>query len=500
MNMSQASKKPTLHFWQIWNMCFGFFGIQFGFALQNSNVSRIFQTLGASIDDIPMLWVAAPITGLLVQPIVGYLSDRTWGRLGRRRPYFAIGAILASIALLFMPNSPTLWFAAGMLWIMDASFNIAMEPFRALVGDMLPTRQRSLGFAMQSFFIGAGSVLASSLPWILSHFSGFGGASEPGVIPQTVKMSFYLGAGVLLLSVLWTVLRTKEYSPEQLQKYQSQKENINADFSVSEKVGSIFGAYTWILLAVLAGGIVYTANFSASLYILCGCALAYGLLQFIALRLQKGDKCNNMTFQISAALFNMPRTMKQLSVVQFFSWFALFSMWIYATPAITSRHFGAVDTFSEAYNRGADWVGILFASYNGFAALAAFFIPVMTRFLGVRRAHSIHLILGALGYGSILLISDPTWLLLSMVGVGIAWASILSLPYVMLTNALPSNRLGLYVGVFNFFIVLPQICAASMLGLLINSVFKGDSIYAFLLGALCFILAAVYVLRVDSND
>ena len=192
--------KPTLGFWQIWNMCFGFMGIQFGFALQNANVSRIFQTLGAEVDDIPILWIAAPLTGLIVQPIIGYMSDRTWTGLGRRRPYFLGGAILASAALIFMPNSPTLWIAAGMLWIMDASINISMEPFRAFVGDNLPEKQRTTGFAMQTFFIGVGAVVASALPWVLTNWLSIANEAPPGVIPDSVKISFYVGGIAFLLN------------------------------------------------------------------------------------------------------------------------------------------------------------------------------------------------------------------------------------------------------------------------------------------------------------
>ncbi|MEE4190661.1 MAG: MFS transporter [Halieaceae bacterium] len=421
--------RPRLGFGQIWNMCFGFLGIQMGFALQNANVSRIFQTLGADIGTIPLLWIAAPATGLLVQPLVGYYSDRTWNRLGRRRPYFLFGAIATTAALFVMPHSPVLWFAAGMLWIMDASINVSMEPFRAFVGDMLPEEQRALGFATQSFFIGTGAVVASMLPWLLVNGLGVSNSAPPGEIPDSVRFAFYIGGTALFVAVLWTVVSTREYPPEQL--------------------------------AAFEGGQVAPAD----------------------------DR--PMLVELAQDFVAMPATMRQLAVVQFFSWFALFAMWIYATATITARHFGSTDTSSAAWNEGANWVGVLFAAYNGFAALFAFCLPPLAARLGRRGAHALCLLLGAAGFASVLVLRDPQWLLLSMLGVGIAWASILAMPYAILSVALPAAKMGVYMGIFNFFIVLPQLLAAGLLGWLITSLFDGRADAAFAIGAASLVLAAL---------
>ena len=408
-------RKPHLSFWQIWNMCFGFLGIQFGLALQNANVSRIFQTLGAEVDQVAGLWIAAPLTGLLVQPIVGYFSDRTWTRLGRRRPYFLAGAIVTTLALFVMPNSPALWIAAGTLWILDASINISMEPFRAFVGDQLPARQRPTGFAMQSFFIGVGSVVASLLPWLL--------------------------AGALLATV------------------------------------------------------IFAQGWDRMLYVLAGMLGGYGVLLLLARALPPGGMLPTIVSDMRA----MPSTMRRLAVVQFFSWFALFAMWIYSTAAVAQVHFGSTDPTSVAYNEGANWVGVLFAAYNGFAALAAMAIPWMVRTLGTRVSHLANLVLGGIGLLSVALIRDPQWLLLSMLGVGFAWASILSLPYVMLSESLPARKMGVYMGIFNFFIVIPQIVAASLLGFLLRSLFGGQPVWALSIGGASLILAGLCVLWVRTE-
>ncbi len=502
--MQQA--KPHLSFWQIWNMCFGFLGIQFGFALQNGNVSRIFQTLGASIDDIPILWIAGPLTGLLVQPIVGYFSDRTWNKLGRRRPYFFYGAVLTTLALFFMPNSPTLWMAAGMLWILDASINITMEPFRAFVGDNLNKAQRPLGFSMQSFFIGIGAVVASALPYILNNWFDVANTAPAGEIPAAVKYSFYAGGVVLLASVLWTVMRSTEYSPAELAAFEA-AENASTP-QVTEPVnqrlywqsGSFF-----TVLGVVALLIVYQFDLDQQLYVLGGCLFAFGLLQYAASRLKQRATLNvsptphGMLVQIVDDLFTMPSRMKQLAVVQFFSWFALFAMWIYTTAAVTSVHYGSSDPTTAAYNDGADWVGLLFAIYNGFAAVAAILIPWVVKRTSLQISHSLNLLCGALGLLSFLWIKDPSLLWLSMIGVGIAWASILSLPYALLADSLPSHKMGVYMGMFNFFIVLPQLLAAAVLGSLLKVFFQGEAIYALALGAGSLVIAALYVLTVKSS-
>lgn len=437
--------KPVLSFWQIWNMCFGFLGLQFGFALQNANASRIFQSLGASSDQLPLLWFAAPCSGLLVQPLVGYFSDRTWTRLGRRRPYFLVGALLAAVALVLMPRAPTLWAAAALLWLLDGAFNTSMEPFRAFVGDQLAPAQRPAGYSMQSFFIGAGAVVASFLPWLLER-GGIGNGTPAGYgsgVPDTVRYAFETGAAALLLAIGWTTLTSREYPPQELLAFED----------------------------ALPAGPVRAA----------GRAGPAGALATIV-----GD------------LVNMPLAMWRLAPVQFFSWLALFSMWIYTTPAVAQVHFGATDPRSAAYNHGANWVGVLFGAYNGFAALAAAVIPAQVRRLGLRLTHLVNLWLGGAALLSFFVIRDPDWLLLSMVGMGFAWASVLSVPYALLSDSVPAQKMGLYMGVFNIFIVIPQMVAASMLGFLLRMLFGGAPIYALVLGGASFIVAGLLALRVPQ--
>jgi maltose/moltooligosaccharide transporter len=424
--------KPRLSFSQIWNMSFGFLGIQFGFALQNANVSRIFQTLGADPEAIPILWLAAPVTGLLVQPVIGYLSDRTWHPVwGRRRPFFAIGAILATLGLIIMPNASALWIAAGTLWILDASINISMEPFRAFVGDMLPSEQRTSGFAMQSFFIGTGAVVASLLPYIFTNWLGISNEAPEGQIPPSVKYAFYVGAFAFMGAVAWTIFSTKEYPPENMEEFEREKREASFMDGVRETV---------------------------------------------------------------AGIFRMPATMAQLAIVQFFSWFALFSMWIYTTPAVTSHIYGTSDTSSAAYNNGADWVGVCFGAYSLVAAIVAFLLPVIANATSRKFTHMVCLILGGLGLLSIYFIKDPNLLLLSMVGVGVAWASILTMPYAILAGALPANKMGYYMGVFNFFIVIPQITAAGILGFVLR-LFSGGGeaapIMALVVGGVSMIISGL---------
>lgn len=439
-NNPNAVPKPRLGFWEIWNMNFGFLGIQFGFALQNANVSRIFQTLGAEIDEIAILWIAAPVTGLLVQPIIGYMSDRTWSpRFGRRRPFFMIGAILASIALLIMPNSSALWMAAGMLWILDASINISMEPFRALIGDMMSESQRTIGFAMQTFFIGVGAVVASAMPYILSNFFKFESTAAKGEIPETVLWSFYFGAVVFFAAVMWTVFNTKEYPPEELAKYNGE------DLEAMEETHS------------------------------------------------------SGVSEIIHDILHMPKTMAQLAVVQFFSWLALFAMWIYTTSAVTQHIYGTSDTASALYNEGADWVGIMFATYNGLSALFSFVFPPFAKATSRKTAHTVGLLLGGVGLISIYYMPSPEMLLLSMVGVGFAWASILTMPYAILAGSLPAHKMGIYMGIFNFFIVLPQVLAATLLGAATKYLFGGQAIFTLVLGGACMILAALLVRFVDDE-
>ncbi len=496
-------KKKRLSFWEIWNMSFGFLGIQFGFALQNANTSRIFETLGAEIDQIPILWIAAPVTGLVVQPIIGYFSDRTWTRLGRRRPYFLAGAILASIALCIMPNSPALWVAAGMLWIMDASINVAMEPFRAFVGDNLPGDQRTLGFAMQSFFIGLGAVVGSVMPYVFTNWLGISNTAPEGVIPDSVKWSFYVGGFVFLTAVLWTVWRSREYSPEEMEQFEENREFPTPDISPEDnelriarlrQYGSGFLAF-----GVLATAIPYYFDLQKELYILTVGLALVGIL-FLAAAAIRRRKGRNGFVTIMSDLLNMPDTMKQLAWVQFFSWFALFSMWIYTTQAVTGHVYGTRDTTSELYNDGADWVTVLFGVYNGVAAVVAFLLPVLAKRTSRKITHLIALSLGGLGLISVYFITDPDWLLLSMVGVGVAWASILSVPYAMLAGALPPKKMGYYMGVFNFFIVIPQMVAATILGFLVSGLFGGEPVYALVVGGLAMILSGLLTLRVHDRS
>jgi maltose/moltooligosaccharide transporter len=496
--------KPQLSFWQIWNMCFGFFGIQFGFALQNANVSRIFETLGADYNEMTILWVAAPITGLIVQPIIGYMSDNTWGKLGRRRPYFLYGAILASLALLVMPNSPTLWVAAGMLWILDASINISMEPFRAFVGDMLPKKQRPLGYAMQSFFIAVGSVIASALPWMMTNWFNISNTAAEGVIPDSVKFAFYAGAVIFFLAVLWTVLSTKEYSPEELEAFEKAENDVEGttEYHAERSAGQFFkGGLTWSVIGIVSTLLVFAniEQLDKNLTLLTFGLLAFGVLQLVAGLFEK-QQSDNGFLVVMKDLFNMPKTMQQLAVVQFFSWFPFFAMWTSSTAAVTSYHYGTSDTTSTLYNTGADWVGVLFSAYNLTSVVAAITISFMVRFIATRYAHMINLTLGGLGFISFILIKDPQWLIVSMIGVGFAWASILSLPYALLSNALPIKKMGLFMGIFNFFIVLPQILAASILGFLISRFFNGEPIYALVIGGCSMLLAAALCLRVEEPE
>lgn len=485
-------------------MSFGFLGIQFGFALQNANVSRIFETLGANIDEIPILWIAAPVTGLIVQPIIGHMSDKTWNRLGRRRPFFLVGALLASLALFIMPNSPLLWIAAGMLWIMDASINISMEPFRAFVGDMLPPEQRTVGFSMQSFFIGTGAVIASALPYMMTNWFGISNIAPEGEIPQSVKFAFYIGGAIFFLAVLYTIITTKEYSPEEMNAFQSgiEKEKaVREDDKLIPYGRLLNNGFTW-----LAVGVFLFLIFEYFIYMdyglmvfFLGIAL-FGLLQIIVGWMTKSNNTSNGAVQILNDLYKMPKTMVQLAYVQFFSWFALFAMWIYTTPAVTRHIYGTSDTASALYNEGADWVGVLMATYNGFAAIMAFFLVWLSKRTSRKTVHAISLICGGLGLASFYIIKDPNLLLLSELGIGLAWASILAMPYAILTGSLPQNKLGVYMGIFNFFIVIPQITAAAILGFFVKNLFGHEAIYALLLGGFSLFVAAALVFLVDDKD
>lgn len=482
-------------------MCFGFLGIQFGFALQTADVSRIFQTLGATLEQIPVLWVAAPITGLIVQPIIGHYSDRTWTRLGRRRPYFLAGALLATLALLWMPNAGTLWMAAILLWLMDATFNVAMEPFRAFVADQLPAHQRPRGYLLQSFFIGIGigAVVASMLPWILAQL-GVSNVAPPGVIPDTVKYAFYVGGATLLGAVLWTVTSTREYPPEQLQAF----DPAHASEALPDLRGIWRNGSTWLLAGIVATLLVGRFHLRQEMYLLTVTVAVYGALLIsyeLAQKIRPAlHERRGLLGHVLGDLHMMPTAMRQLAWVQLFAWFALFAMWIYATAAVAQVQFGTTDASSPRYNEAANWVGVLFGVYNGCAALAAFVIPWMVRRWGLRVSHLINLWLGGMGLLAFLFIRDPRWLLLPMLGVGFAWASVLSLPYAMLSDNLPAAKMGVYMGIFNFSIVIPQLVAASVLGELLKRCFHGQPVWALATGGASLFVAGLCTLRVQLDD
>jgi maltose/moltooligosaccharide transporter len=424
--------KPRLSFWQIWNMSFGFLGIQFGWGLQIANMSPIYKYLHAEESSLPYLWLAGPITGLLIQPIIGSMSDRTWNRLGRRRPYFLVGAILASFALFFMPNSSTVWMAAGMLWILDASINITMEPFRAFVADKLPEEQRTLGFVMQSFFIGIGQTLANALPYLFTAL-GVVGVMASG-IPLSVEYAFKIGAVVFLLAVLWTVFTSKEYPPEDREAFEQMKR---------EKKG-------------IAAGFA----------------------------------------EIFSSIAEMPKTMKQLAVVQFFTWFALPCMWQFFGIAVARHVFLAPNEKSPLFAQGTEWGGLCFAVYNVVCFVIAFLLPWLAKATSRKTVHMIALVCGGIGLISVYFVANKWMLFLSMAGVGVAWASILSMPYVILSTAVPPARMGVYMGVFNLFIVIPQIVMSLIVPNIFNNVLGGDPRNAVVLGGVSLLIAAATVVVV----
>jgi maltose/moltooligosaccharide transporter len=437
MDMHSTVLKPRLSFWQLWNMSFGFFGIQFGFALQNANTSRIFATLGADPENFSLYWLAAPVTGLLVQPIVGYLSDNTWHpKWGRRRPFFFVGAVLAAIALFLMPNSTALWMAVAVLWMMDAAINVSMEPFRAFVGDKLDPSQQTAGYAMQTFFIGCGAVIASLLPTFFESM-GVSNAVIGGVIPDTVRYSFYAGGLVFFLAVTWTVVFADELPPPDMEAFKKERA---ASRSIGVAVAEIFGGFG-----------------------------------------------------------KMPRTMVQLAFVQFFTWIALFAMWIYTGTAIADTVYGTTDAQSTAYQDAGSWVGIMFAVYSGVSALAAFILPVFARITSRKVVHATCLTIGGLSLASVFLIADKQMLVLPMIGIGIAWASILTMPYAILAGSLPAKRMGYFMGLFNFFVVIPQIVSGLLLGFVTKHLFDGHAVMTLVLGGACMLIAALLTLLVTDK-
>lgn len=445
LSAKPISDKPRLSLWQIFTMSFGFMGIQFGFALQNGNTSRILRSFGADVDQLPMFWLVAPLVGMIVQPIIGHYSDKTWNRLGRRKPYFLTGAILSSLALIFLPNSailssiiPALWIGAGLVMIMDTSFNIAMEPFRALVADNLPDKQRTLGFSVQTFLIGLGAVAGSYLPeWLGDH--GFSLEAGKTGVADNIRYSFYIGATVFILAILVTVIFSKEYPPEQYEQYHGKAE---------------------------AAG-------------------------------KTGLK------EILKDFRKMPKTMKQLGLVQFFSWFALFSMWVFTTDAVATHIYGLTGEYSKTiqYNEAGNKVSSAFGMYNFIAMVYALFLPYIAARIGRKWTHALSLIAGGIGLISIYFIKDPAMLKYSMIGIGLAWASILAMPYVILSSSIPPGKLGIYMGIFNFFITFPQIINGLFGGWIVKRIYHGQPIYAIVLAGFLLFCAAISVLFVyDAGD
>jgi len=570
-------KKPLLSFWQLWNMSFGYIGIQFGFALQNSNLSRIFETLGAKQDGIPALWIAAPLSGLIIQPIIGYMSDRTWNRLGRRKPYFLTGAILASLALFILPNSPALWVAAGMLWMLDASINITMEPMRAFVGDMLSDEQRTQGFAMQTFFIGAASIVGSLLPYLITNLLKVPNTAPEGIIPPSVRFAFYTGGIIYICAILWTIFSTKEYSPEEHEAFNAHETDAAAkegdDMALDTKKYYTSG-FLYLIIGLIATFIVYHYDWDKALYILSIAIGAYGILQLVTAQLFVAGQRAGLV-EIIYDMNNMPKGMTQLALVTLFTWFSLFAMWIYSTNAITStkynmkvdkatvtvmqndiksvltqptvdaktkNEFGSLQddineinkyrpndnpvtisvnlanhysdstnkVFSASdkaeltrvtkqYNDGADWVGVLNGVYNGVAALIAFLLPLFAKKITRVKTHVLCLFAGGIGYISMYIFNDPKLLIISMIGVGIAWAGLLTFPYAILSSIVPQKKMGVYMGMFNYFVVIPQIVAAAILGLFVRTLFNGNAIWALVMGGVSMLIAGVLMLFVKDK-
>ncbi|NLR69951.1 SLC45 family MFS transporter [Novosphingobium sp. ERN07] len=488
-----TTHKPRQGFWGLWNISFGYFGIQIAFALQNANVSRIFQSLGSSVDDLAFLWIAGPVTGLLVQPLIGYYSDRTWGRLGRRRPYFLGGAVLAALALIGLPSAGLLLVAAAFLWMLDASLNVAMEPFRAFAGDMTPDEQRGQAFAFQTAFIGAGAVLGSLAP-ALFNWLGIANTAPDGTIPPSVCFSFSLGAVAIVLSVGWTVFRVREYAPEEMAAFEGQPAHHH-DAAQHEPLVHPRSGPLWVIAGAALLALVGALNLDKQLYVLGAGLALFGMIQ-IGVR-TAGAK--GALAHIVSDLAQMPLQMKQLAFAQFFTWIGFFIVWIYTTPVVTAQAFGATDTASAAYNEGADWVGVMFAFYNGVSILAAFLLPVLARHIGNAATHAIGLLCGAGGFLGLLLIRDPHALLLPMIGMGVAWASVLSMPYVILTRVLPPRKFGIYIGIFNFFIVIPQLVVATLMGGIMRSFFPGEPRWTMLVAALMMAMAATAMTLVREN-
>ena len=501
MNHGTGTEKPRQSLAGLWNISFGFFGIQIGFALQNANMSRIFQSLGSSLDDLPALWVAAPLTGLLVQPIIGHMSDKTWlGRLGRRRPYFVAGALLATLSLFLMPISTQLLIAAVLLWTLDASLNISMEPFRAFVGDMLRKDQHTAGYAVQTAFIGAGAVVGSIFPALLDRW-GVSNIVAGGGIPDTVRYSFWAGGAALFVAVLWTVFTTKEYSPDEIDAFGETGDHPDTEQTITTLAARTYQtSVVWIAIGISVVFAVIEWRLEKEVYLLGGLLIAYGVANAAGIALARRGNASNMLANIVGDFSGMPLIMKRLAVAQFFSWSALFIMWINTTPVVAQNFYHAPDPASAGYQEAGNWVGVLFAVYNGVAAIAALaLLPFLARAVGKPRTHLICLLAGAAGYASFFLIRDPKLLIISEIGVGIAWASILAMPYAILASSLPQRKLGIYMGLFNIFIVVPQLLVATVMGSIMKAFFPGEPIWTMLAAAIVMGLAALAMLRVPDE-
>ena len=489
--VSRGARRANLH---IWNMCFALFGIQIVWALQNANTTRIFQTLGADVATLPALWIAGPITGLIVQPIVGHLSDGSRSRFGRRRPFLIAGGLLTALALLIMPNAATLWASVAALWLLTASNNISMDPARALVADNLPEAQRARGYAIQVFFIGAGAVFASSLPWALVNWFGVSGTAAPGALPPAVRYAFYIGSACLLLSVFWTAASTRERPVSIAAAPDGRRPDALVDGRADPASGR--------LLALAGAGLLLLAivlRWRWEVLVLGASALMIGAGQLAAAwRRGRGADALGL-LQIGEDYAHMPAALKRLALVQFFTWFALFTLWIYAAPAVASRYYGVSDPASAAYSAAADWVGILFAAYNGVAAIGALALPALAVRIGERRAYALCLLCGAAGMAGFVLAPGAEWLWVAAVGIGIAWAAILSLPYAIIVNAVPAGKVGVYLGIHNIFLVVPQLVAAICLGAAVQHLFGGQPAPALALAALFLGAAALAALAIPAS-
>ncbi len=497
------ARKPNLPILSILNMAVGFFGLQIGFALQNANASRIFSSLGAEASTLALFWLAGPVTGLIIQPIVGYMSDRTWTRFGRRRPYFFAGALLASIALIFMPYSPALWIAASSLWILDSALNISMEPFRAFVGDNLNTKQRTLGYALQGFFIGAGGYVGSKLPEWATKF-GASNTADALAVPDSLKVAFLIGAGLLFISVLWTILTSSEYAPETLRAYESADTSELAKARQAERVvpgwqGFVIWAVGFFALSLLTLALILTDVAERQLIVFTVMVAILGLLLlYNGLRL-KGGHAAGMVGGLMDDLATMPLLMKRLALVQFCSWFAFFTLWVYLNSAVTSHHFGTTDPTSEAFGAGSLAVNNIFAVYSLMAWGFSLLIPVITRAIGLKTTYALSLLIGGLSFISIWLFpASLFWV--SALGIGIVWACVLTLPYAMLADALPADRMGTYMGIFNYFIVIPQLLVGTVMGTVLSKLLGGETVLTLIVAGAVMMLGAVLLVFVPYKQ